>query len=43
MKFIGIDTFDELLVDGTGVTEEKRQSTIKTATDKIPQLVEKLF
>ena len=23
MKFIGINTFDELLVDGTGATEEK--------------------
>lgn len=43
MKFIGIITFDELLVDGTGVTEEERQIAIKTATDKIPQLVEKLF
>ncbi len=43
MKFIGINTFDELLVDGTGATEEERQNAIKTATDKIPHLVEKLF
>lgn len=43
MKFIGINTFDELLVDGTGTTEEERQNAIKTATDKIPQLIEKLF
>lgn len=43
MKFIGINNFDELLVDGTGTTEEERQNAIKTATDKIPQLVEKLF
>lgn len=43
MKFIGINTFDELLVDGTGTTEDERQNAIKTATDKIPQLVEKLF
>ena len=43
IKFIGISTFDELLVDGTGTTEEERQSAIKAATDKIPQLVEKLF
>ncbi len=43
MKFIGINTFDELLVDGTGATEEERQNAIKTAADKIPHLVEKLF
>lgn len=43
MKFIGINTFHELLVDGTGVTEEERQKSIKTAIDKIPQLVEKLL
>lgn len=43
MKFIGINTFDELLVDGTGTTEEERQNAIKAATDEIPQLVEKLF
>lgn len=42
-KFIGINTFEELLVDGTGATEEERQNAIKTATDKIPELVEKLF
>ncbi len=43
MKFIGIDTFDELLVDGTGETEEERQDAIKDATEKIEPLVEKLF
>ncbi len=43
MKFIGISTFDELLVDGTGTTEAERQSAIKNATDKIPQIVDKLF
>jgi FMN-dependent NADH-azoreductase len=43
MKFIGIHTFDELLVDGTGTTEEERQHAIKTAVDAIPQLIEKLF
>ena len=43
IKFIGINTFDELLVDGTGTTEEERQNTMKTATDKIPHLVEKMF
>lgn len=43
MRFIGITTFDELLVDDTGETEEERQNAIETATKKIPQLVEKLF
>ena len=43
MKFIGVSTFDELLVDGTGETEEERQDAIKTAEAKIPFLVEKLF
>lgn len=43
MKFIGISTFDELLVDGTGTTEEERLNSVKTAIYKIPQLVEKLF
>ena len=43
MKFIGINTFDELLVDGTGASEEERQNAIQIATAKIPHLVEKLF
>ena len=43
MKFIGINTFDELLVDGTGTTEEERQKAIKTAIDRIPQLIDRLF
>ena len=43
MKFIGITNFDELLVDGTGETEEERQTAIKTAINKIPNLMEKLF
>lgn len=43
MKFIGISKFDELLVDGTGTTEEERQNAMKEARDKIPHLVEKLF
>jgi FMN-dependent NADH-azoreductase len=43
MKFVGINVFDELLVDGTGVTEEERQNAMKIATDKIPQLVDNLF
>ncbi len=43
IKFIGINTFEDLLVDGTGETEEERQNAIKAAIDTIPQLVEKLF
>jgi len=43
MKFLGINTFEELLADGTGTTEEERQNAIKTAAEKIPQLIEKLF
>ncbi len=43
IKFIGINTFDELLVDGTGTTEDERQDAIKAAKEKIPPLVEKLF
>lgn len=41
MKFIGIKIFEELLVDGTGTTEEERQSAIKKATDEIPKLIER--
>lgn len=43
MKFIGIDTFEELLVDGTGTTEEERQQAIQTATDKISGIVAKII
>jgi len=43
MRFVGINTFDELLVDGTGETEEERQYAIKTAVSKIPALIERLF
>lgn len=43
MKFIGISTFDELLVDGTGTTEEERQKAMSDATEKIQPLVDKLF
>lgn len=43
MTFIGISTFDELLVDGTGDTEEEREHAIESALEKIPPLVDKLF
>lgn len=43
MKFIGISSFNELLVDGTGTTEEERVDAIRKAIDKIPQFVERLY
>lgn len=42
VKFIGIDAFEELLVDGTGTTEEERQEAIQAATEKIGDIVNKL-
>lgn len=42
MKFIGIKKFEELLVDGTGTTEEERQSTIQIAYDKIDEVIDGL-
>lgn len=43
MKFIGISDFDELLVDGTGETPQEREYAVKTAIEKIPFLVDRLF
>jgi len=42
MTFIGIDLFEGLFVDGTGTTEEERQSAIQKATGRIDSLVAKL-
>lgn len=42
-KFLGIDTFEELLVDGTGTTEAERQEAIQKATEEIYELVDKMF
>ena len=39
MKFIGIKKFDELLVDGTGTTEEEKQSAIETADREIEDII----
>ena len=39
MKFIGIKKFDELLVDGTGTTEEEKQSAIETAEREIEDII----
>lgn len=42
MRFIGISRFEELLVDGTGTTEEERLKAVRDATEKIDGLVESL-
>lgn len=40
VKFIGIDSFYELLVDGTGTSETERQDAIAKATDMIGSIVD---
>jgi FMN-dependent NADH-azoreductase len=39
MRFIGIGVFEELLVDGTGTTEDERQAAIRKAAAKIDGLL----
>ena len=39
IKFIGVSSFHELLVDGTGTTEEEKQEAISKANDKIADLI----
>ncbi|HAX71997.1 MAG TPA: FMN-dependent NADH-azoreductase, partial [Firmicutes bacterium] len=39
MKFMGIEHFKELLVDGTGLTEAERLEAIEKAKQKIPSLI----
>lgn len=43
IKFIGINNFQELLVDGTGTTEEERQKSIEKATDKIDSIINNIL
>ncbi|SFC15520.1 FMN-dependent NADH-azoreductase [Clostridium uliginosum] len=43
MKFIGIKRFEELLVDGTGYTEEERTQAIKEAMEKIDNVIEEVL
>lgn len=43
VKFIGINNFQELLVDGTGTTEEERQESIEKATNKIDSIVNNIL
>jgi FMN-dependent NADH-azoreductase len=42
MKFAGIARFEELLVDGTGVSEQERSEAVGKATQKIEGLVDSI-
>ena len=42
MKFIGISKVDELLVDGTGTTEEERLEALEKAESKIDAILEQV-
>lgn len=42
MKFIGINEFERLLVDGTGNTEEEKRTAIEKAKEKIDGIIDKL-
>lgn len=42
MKFMGINKFETLLVDGTGYTEEERLAAIKKAEEKIDAIIKKI-
>ncbi|HEY5561776.1 MAG TPA: NAD(P)H-dependent oxidoreductase [Clostridiaceae bacterium] len=42
MKFIGISKFEELLVDGTGISELERMEAIEKAIAKIDTLVDQI-
>ncbi len=42
MKFIGINKFERLLVDGTGTTEVDKNTAIEKAKEKIDGIIEKI-
>lgn len=42
MKFIGIKKFEELLVDGTGTSEEERQEAIEKASYEIDDIIKSM-
>lgn len=42
IKFMGINGFEKLLVDGTGTTEEERTNAIEKAKDKIDSIINKM-
>jgi FMN-dependent NADH-azoreductase len=41
VKFMGIERFEELLVDGTGTTEDERLAAIQNATERIDGVVDR--
>lgn len=43
MKFVGIKRFQELLVDGTGTTEEERKKSIEKAIEKIDDVIDDIW
>lgn len=43
MKYIGIKKFEELLVDGTGFTEEERREAIEEANKEVNKLIEEVW
>ena len=43
MKFIGIKRFEELLVDGTGSTEEEKSKAIQEAMSKIDYIIDEVW
>ena len=42
IKFMGIKKFEELLVDGTGFTEEEKQEAINKASEKIDDIIDSM-
>lgn len=43
MNYIGIKKFEELLVDGTGFTEEERREAIEEANKEVNKLIEEIW
>ena len=43
MKYMGIKKFEELLVDGTGFTEEERREAIEEANKEVNKLIEEIW
>ena len=39
MKALGVKRFEELLVDGTGYTEEEKEEAIEKALNKIDDVI----
>ena len=43
IKFTGIKRFEELLVDGTGFTEEEKEKSIEKALEKIDEVIKEVW